>query len=57
MRPYGLNEARSVVAVIVENWGQRLLALDFDLAIGPTRDLDDSVDDRRVVLVRVERDL
>jgi hypothetical protein len=41
----------------VEDRGQRLFALDFDLAIGPARDLYDAVDDVGVVLIRVKRDL
>ena len=57
VRPYGLYKARSALAVVVEDRGQRLLALDFDLAVSPTRDLDDRVDDLGVVLIRVQRNL
>ena len=57
MRPDRLDESRRALAIIVENRRQRLFALDFDLAVRPARDLHDGVDDRGIVLVRVERDL
>jgi hypothetical protein len=57
VRPDRLNESWRALAVIVENRCQRLFAFDFDLAVGPARDFYDSVDDRGIVLVWVERDL
>lgn len=57
MREHRLHEARRIVAVIMEDGSQRFLALKLDLAIGPTRDLNDGVDDGSVILIGVERDL
>lgn len=57
MREHRLNEAWRVVAVIVEDGSQRFAALELDLAISPTRDLNDGVDDGSVILIGVERDL
>jgi hypothetical protein len=57
MRPHALHKPRRVISVVVENRRQGLFALDLDLAVCPAWDLDDSVDDGRVVFVRVERDV
>jgi hypothetical protein len=57
VRPDRLDKARCALAVVVEDWGQRLFALNLDLAIGPAWNLNNSVDGLGVVLVRVERDL
>lgn len=55
--PDALDEARGVVAVVVEDGVQGLLAADLDLAVLPARDLDDKVDDLLVARVRVQRDV
>jgi hypothetical protein len=57
VRPNRLDKARSALAIIVEDRGQRFFALDLDLAIGPARNFHNGVDDRGVVLVWVERNL
>jgi hypothetical protein len=54
MRPHALHKPRLVIPVIVEDRRQSLFALDLDLAICPAWNLNHSVDDGRVVLVRVE---
>lgn len=57
MGPYGFDEARRSVAVVVENRRQGLAALDLDFAVCPAWDFDDGVDDGGVVFVGVERDV
>jgi hypothetical protein len=57
MWPDGLDKARCALAVVVEDRGQRLFALDLDLAVGPAWNLNNSIDDLGVVLVWVQRDL
>jgi hypothetical protein len=57
VRPDGLDKARCALAVVVEDRGQRLFALNLDLAVSPAWNLDNSVDDLGIILVWVERDL
>ena len=57
VRPHRLHKARRALAVVVEDRSKRLLAFDFDLAVSPSRDLYDGVDDGSVVLVWVEWNL
>jgi hypothetical protein len=57
VRPDGLDVPREAVAVVVEDRVQGLVALDFDLAVRPARDLDDEVDYLFVGFVRVEGDV
>lgn len=57
MRPHRFNKSRRALAIIVEDWGQRLFALDFDLAVGPAGDFYNGVDDGGIVLEWVERHL
>jgi hypothetical protein len=53
VRPDRFHEPRFVIIFILEDRVQRLLALDLDLAIRPTWNLHNGVDDLLVVLVWV----
>jgi len=57
MRPYTLNEPRRVITVVVENWRQRLATLELDLAVCPAWNFNYSIDDGRIVFVRVQGDV
>ena len=57
MRPNTLDKPRFIIPVIMEDWCQRLFALNLDLAIRPAWDLNNGVDDSGIVLIGIERDI